>query len=215
MSEEIKEVPKQSLTVQRALVELKLLDDRINKKIGTTKFVGSAVGDKLTLITGETKDSFEKDVKANTDSIFGLINRRAILKSAITVSNATTPISIFGQTVSVATAIDRKNSIGYEVALLNKMRKDYAEEIKTIERNNAKMEDTLSKLTSDRTSSEKSKIEEINQLQESYRKLNETKLYDVLGIVKEIENLSNNIAGFQSEVDLCLSESNNTTYIEI
>lgn len=112
------------LTVTRALTELKTLDARINRKIQEGVFIGFTTG--RNPVRGyKNNEEFERDVKANYQSIQDLIKRRNIIKRTIVLSNANTYIEIAGKRMTVAEAIERKNSIQYEKELLKQMEKEY------------------------------------------------------------------------------------------
>jgi anti-anti-sigma factor len=65
-------------------------------------------------------DDFNTNAKANSTSVLALIKQRNAIKSEIVRSNALTEITVDGKVYTVAGAIERKNSIGYERELLNR-----------------------------------------------------------------------------------------------
>ncbi len=104
------------LTITRALSELKLLDKRIRKEIEAAYFV-AGVQKKKKIIGMYTKEEFSSRSQGEVDSIQSMTERRKIIKSAIVNSNARTMVTIVGNTMAVAEAIERKTSIEYEETL--------------------------------------------------------------------------------------------------
>ena len=113
-----------TITITEALNELKLYDSKINKAITNAKLAGAAKksADKIGVVT---KDEFKEKAKSSYQSIVDLIENRNALKSAIVKSNAVTEVEIAGKKMTVAEAIERKNSISYDEDFLNIMKVQY------------------------------------------------------------------------------------------
>ena len=105
-----------SISVARALVELKTLDNRINKMISSTTWVTYKTKN---INYGFTEEDFKKKTQAEHQSLNDLIKRRNAIKNAIVLSNATTNVQVAGQTMTVAQAIEYKQTITYKRALLD------------------------------------------------------------------------------------------------
>jgi len=205
----------EKISVSRALAGVKLLDARISKEINNGKFVTSVTGKKTVTNANLTKEDFDKYAKASKQSIEDLIKRRKAIKQKISLVNATTKVKIGVEEYFVAEAIERKQSINNDITYLNKLKQNLVNVENEINTKNNQMENKLDSLLSDKMGSEKSKTDEVIEFQKSYRDLNETKIYDVIGIKEVIEKLENEIYEFQSNVDFALSEINATTFIEI
>ena len=98
---------------------------------------------------------------------------------------------------------------------MNKLKQNLQQVETDINHRNNNMENKLDSLLSDKMGSDKSKSEEVIEFQKSYRELNETKIYDAIGIKDLIKKLEIEIDEFQSEVDFALSHVNSITEIEI
>lgn len=109
-----------TLTVQEALNELKVLDKRIERKLGDTTYVGVVQEDKLVYPASSKgdKDKFISDAKSSIDSLLDLIAYRHALKAGVLRSNALTEVVIGDKTMTVAEAIDYKTSIQSEKDLV-------------------------------------------------------------------------------------------------
>lgn len=202
-------------SIHRCLAELKLLDDKINKATNK-RFIGfrknSATGE---YNTHETDSDFAKLVQSNYDSAMAYINRRKLFKEAIVNSNANTLVTIGGKEYTVASAIERKESISYEENLLYQLKIQYANALRTVNENNDRMEGNLDKQISQMVGSDNSKNDDITTFAEFYRKQNGYTLLDPLKIKDKLDVLEKEIQDFKSEVDCVLSESNAITLVEI
>ena len=110
----------QTMSIHRALSELKTLKDRIPKAIQEADFIAT---DRKSAqkINGLSIEDYEKTIQAGFDKAVSLIERRNQLKDAVVQSNAVTEVVVAGETMTVAKAIERKSSIAYEEKLLSMM----------------------------------------------------------------------------------------------
>ena len=208
----------EQILVTKGLNELKLLGNRINRKIEEGEFVGAAKVSAVNINGKITKEAFKANAKASYASIVDLIKRRNEIKSAIIKSNAKTMVRIAGKDMTVAEAIERKSSIEYEKNLLNCLTQQYNESIKSVNLHNEEVDESIEQLLITAYGKEgKEKITEasFNAIANPYREANEYGLVDVLEINKLIKKMQDDIEAFESEVDTCLQISNSTTFIEI
>ena len=205
------------ISITEALNELKLYDSKINKAIANAKLASAAKksSDKVGVVT---KEDFEKRAKASYQSVTDLIANRNTLKSAIVKSNAVTEVTINGKTMTVAEAIERKNSIDYDVTLLNEMKKQYVIATDTVNKENKKVDNKVDELLSTligKDSDKKISKEDQEAIEKPYREKNEYEFIDPISIYDKMLELEADIDGFNSEVDTKLVLSNATTFIEI
>lgn len=205
------------ISITEALNELKLYDSKIRKAIGNAAFCGAAKksSDKVGIVK---KENFDERAKASYQSITDLIANRNTLKSAIVKSNAVTEVTIADKVMTVAEAIERKNSIEYDVTLLDEMKCQYAKSITTVDKENKKVNAQIDKLLetfTGRDSDKKPDKDTLSAISDPYKEKNEFEFVDPLGIYNKIQALEVNIDGFKSNVDTVLSVSNATTFIEI
>lgn len=204
------------ITITEALNELKLYDAKINKAInkeyvGCTKKSSNLVGVKK-------REDFINNVKSNYQSVTDLIKNRNVMKSAIVKSNATTELEINGKKMTVAEAIERKNSIEYEEHLLLELKAQYAKASDKVLKENVKVDNAVDNLLETligKESDKKVSKEDQEAIVEPYRVKNEYELVDPIGIYEEIEKLENEIDGFKSDVNTKLVLSNAITFIEV
>ena len=120
--------------------------------------------------------------------------------------------------MTVAEAIERKNSIDYDVTLLNEMKKQYVTATDTVNKENKKVDNKVDELLSTligKDSDKKISKEDQEAIEKPYREKNEYEFIDPIGIYDKMLELEADIDGFNSEVDTRLVLSNATTFIEI
>lgn len=198
------------ITITRALVELKTLDDRINKTTERATFIRVNYPDK------QQTENFGKLAQENLQSIRDLIKYRAALKGAIVKSNAETVVNIAGREYTVAEAIERKTSINYEKTLLEKLRNQYRTTISECDNHNRNAEARLDRmLTAEIGKDKRTDPEIVKSLTEGYRKANLATMDDPLNLQVLIAKMEEDMAAFQAEVDITLSESNSRTMVSV
>ena len=205
------------ISITEALNELKLYDSKITKAIYNARLVGAAKksSDKVGVVT---KEDFVERAKASYQSVTDLIANRNALKSAIVKSNAVTEVTINGKTMTVAEAIERKNSIDYDETLLSEMKRQYASATDTVAKENKKVDNKVDELLATLIGKDSAKDiskESQEAVEKPYRAKNEYEFVDPIGLLDKIEALESDIDGFKSEVDTRLSVANSITMIEI
>ena len=206
-----------TITVTEGLNELKLYDSKIEKAINNLKLIGAKKKsvDKVGVVNVE---KFVADAKAAHQSIMDLIRNRNALKAAIVKSNAITYLEIGDQKMTVAEAIERKNSIQYEKELLLAMKAQYGSATVTVNKENAKVDNKVDELIQSfvgRDTTKKFDKNEQAAVEALYREQNEWELVDPLGLYDIILKLEADIDTFESQIDGRLSLCNATTLIEL
>ena len=207
----------EKMLVTQALNEMKTLDARISRAIRNAAFIASAKTSDNKVSIGTTKENFIKEAKASYDSIEDLIKRRETIKSAVIESNAKTMIDICGEMISVAKAIDMKDSIVYKKQLLTQMVTQRDKAKSNMISQNITMESKIDQLVSTafgKESKQNIKPEDYDSIAVPYRTSNEYSLVNPLDLDKKIEELERYIEDFESNIDSKLQVSNCVTYIE-
>lgn len=203
-----------TLTVAGALVELKLLEKRIEKAYQNGVFVSYLNGKDLP--TGyKSHDEIENKIKSSIQSAQDLIKRRNVIKSAIVVSNATTSVAVADVKMTVAEAIERKSSITFEKNLLAHLKHQLVLATRQVDTVNNDVSVRADKMTESYLGNDKSKASEAEQFRKGFVESNSAKLIDPIDIKIRIEQLEESIDKFEAEVDLVLSTSNAITQLDI
>lgn len=205
------------ISVTEALNELKLYDSKITKAITNASFVGGAKksSDKIGVVS---KDTFIDRAKSTYQSSIDLITNRNSLKSAIVKSNAITEVKVADKVMTVAEAIERKNSIEYEETLLSETKRQYANASEFVNKENKKVDNKVDELLATligKDSDKKISKEDQEAIEKPYRDKNEFELIDPIEIYDKIVKLEEEIDNFKSQVDTQLVISNAITKIAI
>lgn len=206
------------MTVQRALNELKIIDERLSKRLAEFVVIGTKkVSEARVVETRESIVEFENRAKGVLDSVDGLLKRQQELKHAIMTSNATTMIEVAGKTYSVMTAIDRKRTIENEKLVVRHMRDAMLRAEYKVNQENDKMESYIQRQTNAMAGGDLSskKDDYIIAFEKSYREQNSWDLVDPLKLRDLIEQREQEISMFELEIDTALTVSNAITKIEI
>ncbi|WP_342441618.1 hypothetical protein MHB65_21135 [Lysinibacillus sp. FSL K6-0075] len=203
------------LSIHRALTELKMLNLRIE---AATNEVSVVVANRKSnrKINGVDIHEYEKQMQASYDKVVGLMSYRNKIKALVVQSNANTKVMVGKEEMTVAEAIERKQSIQYEKNLLEIIQHQHRSAINTVAKENdalpGKLETYLINILGNK---DKQSPEEVKLHTETFMKRNEFEIIDPLNAKQQIERLSNRIEEFETEVDAVLSESNATTFIEV
>jgi len=199
----------EKITITRALSQLKLLDKRITKAIKNSSFGNYTVGGKPNDSDFTPKEDFQK--------ITDLIDYRAKIKSGIMKKNSTTKVKIGDKTMTVVDAIEMKDSIKYTKELLRKIGTDINTATENCDNINYDVQRRLDSLLEANFGKDtKSSSRDYSAVSDPFLERNEAKLSPEVDNFRKIyEELENEIDVFESEVDLVLSESNSTTFIQI
>lgn len=207
---------KNSITVTQALTDIKKLDKQIAKLTQSGQFI--LVATKSRVPGFGSVEEATKHAKSSLDKIRDLMSRRALIKSKLTASNAATMVTIAGVSMTVAEAIERKESIKQDEALLGMLKiqfnkatiqqQKHAEAVQLeINRKVEQVFGNAKKIDPNDTT--------YTAICEQVEKANKLELVDPNSLSAAIEKLEESIDDFRATVDVELSISNATTSIEI
>lgn len=208
----------ETMTVHKALAELKLLDSRIEKAIaeGVYCVENKHSNDK---IGGVLLDDYIKIIQGGYDKATDLINRRKAIKRAVVLSNAVTKVSVAGNEYTVAEAIEMKNhGVDFDKLLMNAMQRHYDKAQMQIKQENGKdLEERADRYVTAIYGQKEGKTNtaDIEKVKSDFLTANQYELVDPLHVLDKIEDLEKKINDFMAEVDSALSVSNALTEITI
>lgn len=209
---------KETMTVHKALAELKLLDNRIDKAIAEGVYC-VAKKHSAEKIGGVTLDEYISIMQGRYDKANDLINRRKAIKKAVVLSNAVTKVKIADVEYTVAEAIEMKNhGIDFDMSLMDVMQQHYNSAQITIKAENGKeLEERAEKYVTEIYGNKEGKTNtaDIEKVKSDFLTANQFELVDPLHILDKIEDLEKKTSDFMSEVDSALSTSNALTEITI
>lgn len=208
----------EKMTIHKALAELKIIGDRINKAIFQVEFckINKHSNEK---VNGISVNEFTNQIKGNWDKVHDLIKRRNAIKKAVVYSNAITKVNVGEKEYFVAEAIEMKSTgMSYKESLLNELKGQYGKAIIIAERENG---EALQERANNYilglygTKEGKTAIEEIENVKKQFIKNNTYEIIDPIKIKEKIDLLEKEIADFTTEIDAALSVSNAITEITI
>ena len=206
----------ETMTVHKALCELKLLNKRITKEINDCKFcVANKANNKK--IGGKTINEYEESVKEEYQSIADLMKRYAAINAAVAQSNAETKIMDGKYTVAEAMAIKNK-LIPLKNNLVSQMALVFTSEDYKVTSGNEALEREADRIVTNSSAGKtdvKNLGEEMMSLREQYIEKQKLELIDPLGIQDEMKRMRDEIDDFLSDIDSELSISNATTKIVV
>lgn len=207
-----------TLTITRALCELKLLKKRHQKQlINDFNLIAVKHGSKLkSPYSSYKEEDFEAGIDPTLQSIEKLESMIFEIKSKIEESNSKTIVKIGSKEMTVRDAIIMKDLISLKSERLSRMksslelaRNSYESALRE---NQASIDRQLSDLSS--KSSGKVDPDAEKSITNTVNALYEVKFIDH-GLSEKIKKLETEIEDFTSNVDFALSESNSITTIEV
>lgn len=207
----------ETMSVHKALTELKTLDDRINSAISGPAFVAvkKHSSDNIQGMSVERViDGMKSDYQRATD----LIARRNAIKRAVVLSNASTKVKIAGVEYTVAEAIDMKNhGLDGLKFLKSTLSRQFTSCKSTADRGNDVLDaraDTYIKEMFGNTDMTKAS-DEVKHARKDFVAAQTIEFVDPLNVTELIKELDDRINAFSVDVDAALSVSNATTNITV
>lgn len=205
------------LTVTEALNALKLTNKKIEDATGRVVigFVTTA-GSKNVPAGFSSRDEYVNEIQSRLDSVNGLVRYRDNLKKAVVVSNARTTVKIGSAEMTVAQAIEQKESITYKKKLLNHLETQFNTAQQQVDRHNATLEGRADEfVTKVAAAGQTMTAEERMNTRKRWIEENTASLVTANNTRKTIDSLREEISNFESNVDVSLSVVNAKTVITV
>ncbi|MDY6939478.1 MAG: hypothetical protein SWY16_17680 [Cyanobacteriota bacterium] len=205
-----------TMTVTDALAELTLLEKRIDSaRLGLDNNALIAVVEMGKVPTGyKSRQEHASQARAALQRVDALISRRRTIKRSVVLSNASTMVTIAGEEMTVAEAIEMKNFIDYYEGVLNTMQSAYSRARKDYDIAKVRVKDRLDKLAIE-VLGKNASAEKYQSLADSFLAREGVELLDPIDIAAKIEDRQTFVEEFNSTVDRVLSISNARTTVEI
>lgn len=205
----------ETMTVHKALCELKVLESRIKTVMNADKFVFSNKHANAK-VGGLDITAYCEDIKSRFNSVTDLMARRTAIKNAVVTSNANTTVIIAGKNFTVAEAIEFKNhSIPLMRDLLYKLNRDFTMAKETADSNNERLESRANDYIKSiyGNTDLKGAAPEIEKTKVDFIKAQTYEIVDPIKVQEKVDELIERIDKFMVDVDSALSVSNATTEI--
>jgi len=205
----------EEMSVHRALAELKNIDSRIKNEISRAVFAGGKRKISET-IQNVTSDVFKSRSKSYLQTITDLSNRRNAIKSALVLSNANTKVNIAGNEMTVAEAIDKKNTVDIQKTLIQKLKATHAGvHLKVTQFNETLSEEALAYFKQITENKDKLNENAFKAVLGAYKEEREQEIIEGFDVYKTYTDMEDELENFLTNVDYILSESNTETKITI
>lgn len=209
---------KETMTIHKALAELKVLESRIMKTVGDGTY---CVANKHSneKINGVSVEDYKKVMQGAYDKAIDLIARYKAIKKAVTLSNAKTVVKIGDEEYTIAEAIWMKNhGVEFDELLLNELREQYNKaQAKILKQNGNDLEQRAEQYVVGIYGSKEGKTntDDFEKTKQDFITSQTFELIDPISVLDKIEVLEEKISVFKAEVDAVLSTSNALTVVEI
>ena len=205
------------ISITRALSELKVLQKRFEKEVSQLEAISVQHGMTLIKNSSVKPEDFEKNAKAQLQSIEALQKRILEIKTKIQQSNAVTVVKIGSQEMTVLEAIIKKSLIENQKTLLARLKRQMITANDSFEQAVSVNEGKVVKQLEDATKNTTVKLdpEMEKQIKATVETLYPVKMIDPCKISEKIKALEEEIEDFENNVDFALSESNALTLIEV
>lgn len=208
----------ETISVHKALAERKILGDRIEKLINTSRFinVNKHSNEK---IEGLPVEDYKKTLHGAWDKATDLIKRQEAINRAVTLSNAVTKVKVGEDEYTVAEAIWMKNhGMEFYGMLKRRIEMQHAQAVSTLaDKNGKELEERAEKYVIGLYGSKEGKTstEDFEKTKKDFLASNSYDLIDPIHAQEKIEWLEKKINDFMVEIDAALSVSNAVTEITI
>ena len=214
------------MSLTRALAYVKALDKRLETEISSGLYISVAKGLNEKRVphiaaranSGITISAVESSIKANFDRITSSIANRATVKEAILKANNETPVSIGSKSMTIAQAVEQKQSVKFRAGFLAVLKQQYLNATATVKQLQDKLEmDKNSRLEKafvgvDMKTLSKDSLEVITK---ALVDEGTPSFIDQANLQAYITKLEAELEEFTLNVDYVLSEVNSRTNIEV
>ena len=208
----------ETMTIHEALSEIKVAGKRITGNLIEMKAI-TANRKNASKINGVAPEEFNKQAKANFQSITDLYKRLTAMKGAIATYNAKQKITVGDKEYTIAEALYMKDyGVHLKQTIVNTLSKQYQNALNKIEVENSdnKLGATAERLAvASFGSKDKADSTEMEKFIASYKENNQYILIDPINIVPTISSLQSEIDAFEAKVDSAIQIANATNTITI
>lgn len=205
------------MTITRALVELKMLDKKINQAM-SEKMIGlyQRKGD-MVIDTILKKEDFEKKAKEKVQSLKDLVSRAEKMRLALAKANATNTVEVNGREMTIAEVLVFKDRVVPVLEMIeSNLRNQTVRISNSVQQNRANLEQQVARmleqnLGTDRKADEKA----YDAIAKPFIDQNEILVSDAGKVSEYVDTLKEEIDGFVGEVDIVLAEANARIEIDI
>jgi hypothetical protein len=208
------------MTLTRILSRVSTLKKSIGKEIQELEPVAVTKGhgeSRIVVNSSMSVKDTEDRIQSQFQSIIDKINERLRLRRLLTLTNSTVKVKINGMEMTIAEAIEYKNSLEHDRILLTNLRQMKMRAEMVISNSNTQLDTEIERAVQVAYGNEKGKVTEDQYSAIAAPRIAKhgASLLDPIGIQKQIDDLDRKISSFMEEVDFALSEINARTSIDV
>lgn len=214
------EVNMVSITVTQGLRERKVLRDRISRSINEGVFVSVVEGEAKRPASKAYRDleSLKATIQSSTDSVNGLINRYNAIVDALIASNASTTVTIAGVSMTVAAAIERRNSFEMSLNFLNAIQNQHNRCVTEVNTKQVVLDRAIeSRILNNKTDSmDAAQVQQVSlDAKTVLDRESKPEVYDPMKNAENLKGLRSEAEAFMDELETQLNIVNATTMISV
>lgn len=211
------------MTLTRALSDAKAVAGKLDRVLQNSSFITIAQGTgsnrKLAIsqLASTNIEEVEKTILSNFQSAESLIKRYRAIKRAIVKVNAEAIVTIAGEDMTIAEAIERKKSIEMDKKFLHVLRSQLAANANALDQMTNKLNADIERGVSQLFGSDRAKItdEQVKVVGDAKKADFEPSFVDPAKLADRIDKMLDAIEQFDLEVNFSLSEVNAKTEIDV
>ena len=208
------------MTVTQALRERKVLKDRITSAIHEGVYVSVVEGESLKPSNKayKTANDLVSQIQGSTDKVEALIKRYNHIVDALIRSNAITTVTVAGETMTVAAAIERRNSHSMTQMFLQTIGQQYAAVAREVDSKQRSLNVQIENRVANNKTESMDAAQVAQLVEDSKKVLEKEYLPQIFDPSKNAENLQvrrDRAEKFSDELETQLNIINATTMIEI
>ena len=204
----------QKITLTRALAKLKTLDSRIHA-IKPQHLFAYKIGNQVSGTT-LSADQFAKQSQSTWDELSDLVKLRSAIKTAIVAANSATQVTVCGEQMTIASAVERKMFYPTIKHVMVQICNNYGQLFKQVENHNVQVSQRLDKMLEGLVGKDKKMAEgEFEAVSRPFLEQNKADMLDPFSVYQKAQDKIKEVDAYLAEVDFVLSEANARTEIEI
>jgi len=208
------------MTLTRVLSRISTLKKSIGKEIELLEPVAVTKGhgeSRIIVNSSSSVKDMEERIQSQFRSVLDKIEERLKLRRLLTLANSTVKVKIHNIEMTIAEAIEYKNSLEMDRVLLTNLRQAKMRAEMVITNSNTQLDAEIERAVQVAYGNEKGKVSEDQYAAIAAPRIAKhgAALLDPIGIQKQIDEIDKKISSFMEEVDFALSEINARTTIDV
>lgn len=206
----------EQMSLTRVIKLIKTLKEDIRKHKFDGQLTAIQIGTSDMTVGHQTASGFSETTSSKVQSIFDKLELLGRLQSKLAEANTTTRLKVKGRLMSITEAIQKKSIIELESSILSQLRANMLSTQRAFDQKEEHFISGLNGITNNFGSKDKKITQpELDALVKDYSDRNKPIYIDPSNIGLLYTTKLKELEEFMTEVDICLSEVNGQTYVEV